>query len=115
MIKAVRKTEEELKPQTKYDNIVCKNYKPKYYGYDKETIYWYCSSCKVLFEHEDTVLLKTVGIKEEGLVCPLEKLRYKILPTWFTKPIKTMCLSHLSYGDELYFKTDYNLLPYEHE
>ena len=57
---AIKKTESEIAQQAQFVPIKLKDYRVKY-------DYWQCESCHILFEPEDTVMMKTAGDRRHSI------------------------------------------------
>ena len=108
MKKAVLLTEEQKQQRITYTPIVVSEYEEKYrHGYGRDN-YWYCSLCNVLFEGNDTVLLRVSDAERPDLVCPL--MRKSVLKRMFgTVRRKFCCYGRLTYGSKEYFEKNYGI------
>jgi hypothetical protein len=105
----VRKTEEEMRQDAVFTPIKVKDYSGAKYEY------WECDLHKVVFEPEDTVLLKRFG-NSDRLVCPL-RTKYIKFPNSFNlfKPpvtVETVCGEGLMGADKAWYESRYKILPY---
>jgi hypothetical protein len=108
----VRKTEEEMRQEAVFTPIKVKDYSRAKYDY------WECSLHNVIFESEDTVLLKRLGNRDR-LVCPLRIKHLKMLSRFpFFKSqitVETVCGEGLLGADKAWYESRYKILEYRNE
>jgi hypothetical protein len=104
----IRKTEEEMRQEAIFTPIKVKDYNPKY-------DYWECDIHKVLFEPDDTVLLKKIG-DSDRIVCPLDVKDVRIIYRlgFFRKEHLTrrICGEGLMGADKAWYEARYKITPY---
>jgi hypothetical protein len=104
MKSAVRKTEAEMKQEAFFTPIRCGDYRSKY-------DYWQCENCHVLFEPNDTVLLKKFGDRL-SLACPMQRSTV-IKRIFFSTLVQTsICQNQLYGGDKAWYDARYKISEY---
>lgn len=103
---ARRKTPEEIDDEATLEEMTVEAYNTKHRGYGYEP--WYCSSCHVLHERDDKIIVRTHKGKVDVL-CPRQKY-FVARRFWGREQVHgRACKNMLSTGTMEYFEKEYHL------